>query len=113
MTSISSQTWNTGHRLGHVPIGTHALFLHVTGPGRLPGQPVIILLTGVANTVSSWSAIQCLTFPFARLVAYDRSGLGSSEPSPNPPSSTTIAKELDALLQAADIQPPYITLGHS
>lgn len=113
MTSPDTENWNIGSKSGLVSTGSHKLYLQVTGPDSLPGQPVILPMTGVTNTISTWSVIQRLTSPFARLLAYDRSGPGLSEKSPNPPSAPTIAKELSALLAAANTPPPYITLGHS
>ena len=113
MSQTEPENWNTGSKSGLISICSHKLYLHVTGPDRVNGEPVIIVMTGVTNTIAAWIAVQRMTSPFARVVAYDRSGLGQSEQSPNPPTSTTIAKELDALLKASNIAPPYITLGHS
>ncbi|KKZ68083.1 hypothetical protein EMCG_06295 [[Emmonsia] crescens] len=46
---------------------------------------------------------------------YDRSDLGDSEEMPNPtaPTAENLAIELDVLLGAANIKPPYIIVCHS
>ncbi len=46
-------------------------------------------------------------------MTYDRAGLGRSEPSPLPRSAENIARELDALLEAAHLPGPYIVVAHS
>lgn len=48
-----------------------------------------------------------------RACAYDRAGLGYSDPGPEPRDSRRIVAELHALLGRADIPPPYILVGHS
>jgi pimeloyl-ACP methyl ester carboxylesterase len=48
-----------------------------------------------------------------RVVAYDRAGLGWSDPAPEPQDAQQSARDLHAALQAADIQAPYVVAGHS
>jgi pimeloyl-ACP methyl ester carboxylesterase len=48
-----------------------------------------------------------------RIVAYDRAGLGWSDPSPNPRDAHTMAVELYKMLTSAQIPGPYILVGHS
>ena len=48
-----------------------------------------------------------------RVVAYDRAGLGWSEPSPYPRDAATMALELHTMLSNADIKAPYILVGYS
>jgi pimeloyl-ACP methyl ester carboxylesterase len=45
--------------------------------------------------------------------AYDRAGMGWSEPGPSPPDATRVASDLHALLQEADEEGPYVLVGHS
>jgi len=96
-----------------VSIGTHALALDVSGPDRIAGQPVVIILHGLTGTMSEWPAARRLISSIARVVDYDRSGLGLSDEGPDPPTALTASKELSALLEAAKIEPPYVTLAHS
>ena len=48
-----------------------------------------------------------------RVCSYDRAGLGYSDKSSRPRTSKVMAQELRALLQSANIWPPYILVGHS
>jgi len=105
--------WERGEKSALVSIGSHKLFLSVYGPDRRPGEPVVVLLTGLGSSITEWVVARKLVSRFARIYLYERSGYGQSEESPNPPSSTVIACELKALLQAANIKPPYVTIGHS
>lgn len=47
------------------------------------------------------------------MCAYDRSGLGWSEPGPGPFDGESIARELRTLLQSAGESGPYVLVGHS
>jgi pimeloyl-ACP methyl ester carboxylesterase len=48
-----------------------------------------------------------------RVVAYERAGIGASEPGPEPRSIKQIVTELHALLAKLDVPPPYVLVGHS
>ena len=48
-----------------------------------------------------------------RVVAYDRAGLGWSDPAPEPHDAQQSARDLHAALQAAGIHSPYVVVGHS
>lgn len=105
--------WNRGSHASSVSIGTHRLFVSVSGPDRQPGQPVVVLMHGLTSTMSEWPVARRLISSFARVSDYDRAGYGRSEESPNLPDAVNIAKELNALLDATGIDPPYVTVGHS
>ncbi|KAK2624986.1 hypothetical protein QTJ16_005355 [Diplocarpon rosae] len=109
---MNSTQW-TGEKSGLVSIGSHSLWLTVAGPDREPGEPVVLIIQGLASCAASWAAVIRLLSVFIRVYAYDRSGLGKSEPSSLPPTSTNIVAELGVLLEAAHISPPYIIVGHS
>jgi pimeloyl-ACP methyl ester carboxylesterase len=105
--------WNKGAHQGTVSIGTHKLALDVSGPDRIVGHPVILIMHGLTGAMTQWPAARRLISSFARVVDYDRSGLGLSEEGPDPPTALTAARELSALLEATKIKPPFITLAHS
>ncbi|KAH8773293.1 Alpha/Beta hydrolase protein [Hyaloscypha finlandica] len=111
--SVSDINWNKGAHQGAVSIGTHKLALNVSGPDRIVGVPVILIMHGLTGTMTQWPAARRLISSFARIVDYDRSGLGLSEAGPDPPTALSAARELSALLKAANIEPPFITLAHS
>ncbi|NEQ55848.1 MAG: alpha/beta hydrolase, partial [Leptolyngbya sp. SIO3F4] len=50
---------------------------------------------------------------FADVCIYDRAGYGWSSNSPNPRNSSEMMQEFEALMQQAEIQPPYILVGDS
>ena len=105
--------WETTTKSGLVSIGTHSLFLSVSGPARQPGQPVVVVLTGAGDIAASYPALERLVSPFARLLLYDRSGLGRSEDGPNRVNAVVAAEELHIALKAAGISPPLMLLAHS
>jgi pimeloyl-ACP methyl ester carboxylesterase len=47
------------------------------------------------------------------VVAYDRAGVGASEPAPTPRTGQEVVKDLHALLMAAQIRVPYVLVGQS
>ena len=77
------------------------------------GTPTVILDSGLGDGFLSWSKVQPEIARFTRVCSYDRAGVGYSDPSSEPRTSKVIAQELHALLQAAAIGPPYVTVGHS
>ncbi|KAL3417329.1 alpha/beta hydrolase [Phlyctema vagabunda] len=111
-----SQDWERGEKSGLVSIGSHCLYMAVSGPDRQEGEPIVVLMPGLGSTIDEWVAVRRLVQPFARFLWYDRSGLGKSEGPPDAPmviSAVSVATELDILLRNADIKPPYIIVCHS
>ncbi|QEH77827.1 alpha/beta hydrolase [Sphingomonas sp. C8-2] len=66
---------------------------------------------------SDWSVIWALVLPevakHARACAYDRAGLGYSDPAAGPRSPIAIVEDLHALIRAAGIETPLVLVGHS
>jgi pimeloyl-ACP methyl ester carboxylesterase len=80
-----------------------------------PG-PTVVFEAGLGNDVTTWKSVAGPIATFARVVLYDRAGLGQSLPMMNKNAAVTadgVATNLHALLAAADIGPPYILVGHS
>lgn len=93
-----------------IDIGTHRLHLYCKGAGN----PAILLEAGLDVRGSlSWSPVHDDLATLSRTCAYDRAGINWSEPGPDPRSGPTIARELNALLTAADVRGPFILVGHS
>lgn len=113
MANHARNEWASGDKSGQVSIGSHSLSLHVSGPDRQPGEPVAIVIQGLATSMQAFAGVRRLLSPFIRTYAYERSGYGQSDSSPERPTSTTIAAELDLLLKSANIPPPYILVVHS
>jgi pimeloyl-ACP methyl ester carboxylesterase len=85
--------------------------LHITEQGS--GDPVIVLESGIAGSSLSWKRVENEVAQFARVVSYDRAGLGWSERTNSPRTLACIVEELRSLLRAAAVDPPYILAGHS
>ena len=100
---------------GHAPpgqlfsVGEHKLHLFCAGDGR----QTVIFDSGVGGNYLDWIQVQPKVSNFTRACSYDRAGYGWSEPGPRPRISSVIVDELRSLLQAAEISPPYILVGHS
>jgi pimeloyl-ACP methyl ester carboxylesterase len=85
--------------------------LHTVLAGR--GKPVVVFESGMGDDASSWEKVQPEIARSTRTVAYDRPGLGKSDPAPEPHDLRQSAVELHTLLQKSGAPPPYILVGHS
>ena len=85
------------------------LYLHEKGAGG----PTVLFEAGIAATNLNWSHIQERVSRFTCTASYDRSGLGWSSPCRTARTPTNIARELHALLERAEVKPPYVLVGHS
>ena len=93
-----------------VDVGEHRLHLNCLGQG----SPTVVLDAGWGYTSVEWSGwVQPEVAEHTRVCAYDRAGMGWSEPEPGPPNATQSADELHALLQEAGEEGPYVLVGHS
>lgn len=95
-----------------VDIGGWRLHLHCTGEAK-PGQATVVLEAGLGDFSVEWSLVQPKVTGFARVCSYDRAGHGWSELGPYPRTMRQIDYELHALLNKADIRPPYVLVGQS
>lgn len=92
-------------------VSVDGLKMHIDCTGD--GTPTVILDSGLGDSYVSWRKVQPEIAKFARVCSYDRAGLGYSDSSNESRTSKVIAQQLHALLQAAQILPPYILVGHS
>jgi pimeloyl-ACP methyl ester carboxylesterase len=77
------------------------------------GQPAVVLEMGLGAAGTSYDVIAQRIAPFIRVVWYDHAGVGRSDPAPRPRTIADLAADLQVLLHAAQIPPPYVLLGHS
>ncbi len=77
------------------------------------GSPTIIIDAGMGEWSLHWLGIQSRLAETTRTCVYDRAGYGYSDRSENPRTGEQIIAELHALLTAAEIEPPYLLVGHS
>jgi len=85
--------------------------LHVIAVGS--GAPSVLLESGIAASSLSWAHVQPKVAPFARVCAYDRAGLGSSDPDPRPRTLGSIVGDLEIVLEKTGLPRPYVLVGHS
>ena len=85
--------------------------LHYRCVGR--GSPTVIFEAGIAASSLSWSIVQPEIAKLTRACSYDRAGLAWSDPGERRRSIASFVAELHALLERADIPPPYVLVGHS
>lgn len=94
-----------------IDIGERALRVVVEGDRR--DGPLVVCEAGAFGMAADFAAIQAALAPQMRVLAYDRAGLGFSDPGPEPRDSRAIADDLKALLDASGEAPPYVLVGHS
>jgi pimeloyl-ACP methyl ester carboxylesterase len=77
------------------------------------GEPTVILEAGAGGSTLDWHSIQSTLAETTRVCSYDRAGMGFSDPGPLPRTAQAVTADLEALLKAATIRPPYIMVAHS
>jgi pimeloyl-ACP methyl ester carboxylesterase len=92
-----------------VDVGDHRLHINCSGTGG----PTVVIEAGLGDWSTSWGFVQSEVARSTRICTYDRAGMGWSEAGPLPRDAAQFAKELHALLQNANVQGPYVLVGHS
>lgn len=87
--------------------------IHLQVSGEQHDGPTVILEGGAGASTAAWGWIQPAVAEHATVVAYDRAGLGWSEPSPHPTSAETALADLREALDERGIDGPYVLVGHS
>ena len=96
-----------------IDVGGRRMRIVCMGPQNA-GKPVIILEAGAFGFAADFGTVQDqLTAKGLRNCAYDRAGMGYSDPSPKPRDGVAIAEDLETLLAAAHVPAPYVLVGHS
>jgi pimeloyl-ACP methyl ester carboxylesterase len=90
-------------------VNGHQMHLYCVGEG----SPSVILEAGGYAESLWWYRVQSQLAKQTRVCAYDRPGMGWSEPASSPRDPITIVGELHTLLSEAGINPPYVLAGHS
>jgi pimeloyl-ACP methyl ester carboxylesterase len=94
-----------------VDVGDHLLYVECSGEG----SPTVVLEAGFGGSSPVWRDVQPAVARRSRVCSYDRAGLGGS-PAPDVENARTTQTEVDdleRLLASADIQAPYVLVGHS
>ncbi len=96
-------------------VGGHKLHLHCKGSG----SPTVVYLHGHSQQPGDASGGSAGLLPTLvadkghRFCGYDRANTGTSDKVPGPLNGKTTLADLHGLLQAAEIEPPYVLLGAS
>lgn len=81
------------------------------GTGR-PGQPLVVMLTAAADTSLSWLPVQTELSDRARVLTYDRTGMGGSEDGA-PRTLDGYVTELAGFLRSVAPRSRFVLVGHS
>lgn len=92
-----------------IDVGGYRLHLDCRGQG----SPTVLLEAGLGDFSVQWAQVQPAVADFTRVCTYDRAGLGWSESSTHMRTVTTMAAELDTLLNRARETGPLVLVGHS
>ena len=88
--------------------------LHLVCAGVRGDGPTVVFEAGAFGFSADWSVVQDkLAQEGVHSCAYDRAGLGYSDPGPMPRDGLAVTSDLDHLLEAAGETGPYILVGHS
>jgi pimeloyl-ACP methyl ester carboxylesterase len=92
-----------------IDVGGFKMHIHCVGEG----SPTVILETLSGGTSSYWGWVQPELAKETRVCVYDRAGRGWSEPDPETQSLARTVLNLHTLLENANIEGPYVLVGHS
>jgi pimeloyl-ACP methyl ester carboxylesterase len=89
--------------------GDRGLYIRCTGAG----SPTVVMEGGDGDTSDSYAFAEPAVSKVTRACVYDRANLGRSDPAPGPRGLPELVGDLEALLEAAEIPPPYVLVGTS
>jgi pimeloyl-ACP methyl ester carboxylesterase len=92
-----------------IDVGRFKMHIYCMGEG----SPTVILETLSGGTSSYWGWVQPDVAKATRVCVYDRAGRGWSEPDPEPITLRRTVQNLHTLLTNANIEGPYVLVGHS
>ena len=98
--------------LADLDIGGRTMHILCVGPTDT-GRPTVIFESGLGGDAGQWSDVIHELDGSTRACAYDRAGVGNSEPATVGRTTEDQVADLRALLAAAKVAPPYILVGYS
>lgn len=102
--SVSAQ-----EECGLIPLETGTVYACSSGAGPV----TVVLAAGAGQSSRTWASLRTSLATSARVVTFDRPGLGHSLPGVLPRTPTQIAHELRTVFQALDLPGPLVLVGHS
>jgi pimeloyl-ACP methyl ester carboxylesterase len=88
--------------------------MHLICEGPTGAGPTVLFEAGAFGFSADWGVVQDRTVARGwRACAYDRAGLGVSDPGPEPRDGLAVVGDLERLLKAAHEEGPFIVVGHS
>ncbi len=94
---------------GRIAVGGHQVQAEQQGSGRY----TVIFESGFGTGLETWRKVAPAVAKSAHVMTYARAGHGKSDPRPEPRSILESSRELDQLVAAAKLKPPFILVGHS
>ncbi len=91
-----------------IDVGCHRLHWLESGQG-IP----VVFESGVSASCLNWTHLRSQVAGFARACAYDRAGLGWSDPGPKPRVASRLVAEVRTLIEGAGLPKPMVLVGHS
>jgi hypothetical protein len=89
--------------------GARTLFMECTGEG----SPTVVFEAGDESDGRQWGSVVVGLVRDTRVCTYDRLGTGRSAPATGCRQLDDIRGDLEALLEAAKVEPPYVMVGTS
>jgi pimeloyl-ACP methyl ester carboxylesterase len=94
-----------------VRVGGHRFATRCAGD---EDQPAVMLVAAEGTPMSAaWSGVQGRIGTFARVCAYDRLGVGRSDPPTGAQTFAEMADDLGDVVAALDLKTPVVLVGHS
>lgn len=88
--------------------------LRIVRAGPAAAQPLVFLEHGAFGCAADWAVVQeRLAAQGLRSLAYDRAGLGHSDPGPSPRDGRAIVADAERLLERVGEDGPLVLVGHS
>ena len=85
---------------------------HCSGSDQ--GRPAVVLEAGIGAGQNQLSGVEAHLARSTVVCAYDRAGVGASDPPPTRPRPLSeVLADLDAFLAAAKVERPYVLVGQS
>lgn len=92
-----------------IDVGGFKMHIHCEGEG----SPTVILEAMSGGVSAQWGWIQPEVQNETRVCVYDRAGYGWSESDPEAPTLARTVRNLHTLLVNANVDGPYVMVGHS